>query len=65
MDFDFDDLIVPDSQEPSDFENLLYAFFDKGLTIKDFCELPIPYIISMKKCMVKDYERATAKRVEK
>lgn len=37
------------SKEPDDYEAILYLFLDMGIDFNTFCELPIPYILSMLK----------------
>lgn len=55
--------------KPSDFESVLYLFWEKGIDYNQFSELPIPYIISMlntfdyvKKEEEKAYKKAQKKR---
>jgi hypothetical protein len=37
------------SDTPTDYEFLLFLFFERGISLREFNELPIPYIISMSK----------------
>lgn len=58
-----------ESFKPSDYEAVLYLFWDKGIDFVRFCELPIPYILSMlntfdyvKKEEEKAYKKAQKKK---
>lgn len=46
---DFADFIEDTGEKPSNIESVLYLFWDKGIDYNTFCELPIPYILSILK----------------
>lgn len=53
------------SNEPSFMEFVYYLFWDKGISLKEFNELPIPYIIgiiSTHKHVKKEEEKAYKKK---
>ena len=52
MDFNFDDLVAKDESLPTDFEQLLFYFFEQGIGFKEFCSYPIPYIVSIQRVAV-------------
>lgn len=35
--------------KPSNFETVMYMFWDKGIDYKQFCSLPLPYIFGILK----------------
>lgn len=44
-----DSISTKNVNKPSDLEFVYYLFFDKGISLKEFNELPIPYILSILK----------------
>lgn len=46
---ELDSIFEDKSEVPSDIEFIYYIFFDKGITLKEFNELPIPYILKILK----------------
>lgn len=55
--------------KPNNFESVMYMFWEKGVSYKEFCDLPIPYIIGIlntfdyvKKEEEKAYRKANKKR---
>jgi len=43
--------IVSNPDLPTDFEMVVYLFWDKGISLEEFVRLPIPYIISVLKSL--------------
>lgn len=64
MNFSLLDEVFKDKNEPSDLEGIYFLFFDKGISLKEFNELPIPYIMSILKVnkYVKDKESEALKK---
>lgn len=47
MSDDFADFIEDTAEKPTNMESVLHLFWDKGIDYYKFCDLPIPYIISI------------------
>ena len=64
MDFGLDELITPDTSKPTSLQTIYYIFWDKGFSLKDLDELPLPYIFEILKThnWVKEQEQ---KEIEK
>jgi hypothetical protein len=59
-----DEVSTQKARKPSDYEFILYLFFDKGIGLEEFNRLPIPYILSVIKThnYVKEKEAEAYKR---
>lgn len=44
-----DEVSTAKSTKPTNYETVLYLFFDKGISWEDFKKLPLPYIFSVLK----------------
>lgn len=56
------------SNKPSNIDSIYYLFFDKGISLNEFNELPIPYIITIIKThnyQLKEQEREMKKAQRK
>lgn len=42
---------IVDTNKPDIIETVYYVFWDKGIGLEEFNELPIPYIIGILKCL--------------
>ena len=52
------------SEKPSTIELVFYLFFDKGISLEEFSELPIPYIMNIVKTQsyIKEQERLSQEK---
>jgi len=41
--------LVPEKETPSNIDFIYYLFFKRGISLKEFNELPIPYILNIVK----------------
>lgn len=62
-------IVEKKSDTPSQLDFIHYIFFDKGISLKEFEDLPIPYILSMVKTQMhlkekelEEIEKAKKKR---
>jgi len=56
------------SEKPSEFDFILYLFWDNGIGFSEFCNLPLPYIFSVLKThtyIKKEEEKAYKKAKRK
>jgi hypothetical protein len=55
------------SKNPTDVEMVFYLFWDKGIGFEEFCDYPIPYVMSIIKSLnyVKDLERKEFEKSKK
>jgi len=62
-----DEIIPKDSRKPSNIEFMYYLFWEKGIDLNRFNELPIPYILSITKThnWVKEEENKAYEKARK
>jgi len=62
-------LVVKDINKPTNIDTIYYLFWKRGISLKEFNELPLPYIFSIlnthrwiKKEEEKQYKKSNRKR---
>ena len=59
--------LVEKPQEPTDVEMIYYLFWEKGIGLKEFNNLPLPYIFSILRTFsyVKEQEEKEMKKAQR
>lgn len=59
LDFDLDDLVTGNPDDPSNIDTIYYLFWEKGIDYNRFKDLPLPYIFKILKVhsWIKEKER--------